>query len=80
MLGKTTSVLVCCISDDKASKMDNEPLKEISSDIKDIKEKYVTINYNYDQINRRLTDLEDNSDRLSNIGRNNYCLYHSMYI
>ena len=69
MLGKITSVLVCCISDDKTSKMDNELLKEISSDIKDIKEKYVTINYNYDQSNRRLTELEDNSDRLSNIGR-----------
>ena len=71
MLGKTTSVLVCCISDDKTSKLDNELLKEISSDIKDIKEKYVPLNYNYDQINRQLTELEDNSDRLGNLGRNN---------
>ena len=54
MLGKTTSVLVCCISDDRTLKMDSELLKEISSDIKNIKEKYVTINYNYDLINRRL--------------------------
>ena len=51
--------------------MDTEILKEISSDIKDIKETYDTINYNNDSINWIRTYLEDYSDQVNNIGRNN---------